>query len=100
MSGDRFNINNITALTRIDDLIDENRLLRDTLRQVSSAGIVMMHRSHPQECASFTTDFMRSVIEIAEGIKITEVGDIFSSGFELATQPSPCSSVPNSGDKH
>ncbi len=108
MSGDRFKNPNIHALTQLDDpssddvqsLIDENRLLRETLKAVSSAGIVMMHRSHPHECASFTGDFMRAVIEIAEGIKISEVSNIFSNGLHLATQPSTTRSALDTGDKH
>ncbi len=93
MSGDRTNKSQVHVLETnqshlLQPLIDENAILRATLREVSSAGIVMMHRYYPQDCADFTSDFMQSVITIAANIKMGDVKQVFTKGLALANQES------------
>ncbi|NNE63598.1 MAG: hypothetical protein HKN34_05905 [Gammaproteobacteria bacterium] len=93
MSGDRPKKSQVHVLETnqsqlLQPLIEENALLRATLSEVSSAGIVMMHHYYPQECVDFTSDFMQSVVSMAEKIKMGDVKQVFTKGLALASEES------------
>lgn len=67
-------------------LAQENHSLRQQLQDVSAVGITMMHHTHQPDC-SFTRDFLKSVLTIAQKIEVQDVQNVFKNAYELSTEP-------------
>ncbi len=75
----------IPTAEMVRSLIDENQMLRESLRHVSAVGVTMMHHTHRANCSDFSEDFLKSVITIDKELEVRRIGKIYEEGYHLAT---------------
>ena len=70
-----------------ESLIDENKRLREKLRDVSAVGASIMFHTHRDDCSHFTRDFLKAIVTISHEIKVQEVQTIYEDAYEFASEP-------------
>jgi hypothetical protein len=74
----------LNAQSLIQALIDENTALRKALSEVSAVGATMMFHTHRRDCAAFSTDFLKAVVQIDQTLECARINDVFQDGLSLA----------------
>lgn len=86
MTTHEINTKPFKSLELVEKLAHENQSLRQQLQDVSAVGITMMHHTHQPDC-SFTRDFLKSVLTIAQKIEVQDVQHVFKNAYEFSTEP-------------
>ncbi len=80
-------LNPVSDIKLFEGLIEENKILRKKLQEVSSVGISMMYHRYKDDC-DFTRDFLQAIVSITQDIELEEIKEIYRQGFECASSQS------------